>query len=196
MSLEELCQAVESYDTSKAEALSRKLLDEGFDPHEMIAALTETMNKLGDMFSRLEIFLPHLVLAGEVAEPDYLRQCKDLARSLGIGERVIILDRLNDIRSFLQEIDLFVLPSIYEGFARVLMEAAAAGKPIITSDVSGADDAVWDGQSGYILPVNDLSSFVKYISKLLKDKSLSKKMGKKGKFIRKKYCICNVTLQT
>ena len=65
MSLKELCQAVESYDTSKAEALSRKLLDEGVDPHQMIAALTETMNKLGDKFSRLEIFLPHLVLAGE-----------------------------------------------------------------------------------------------------------------------------------
>ncbi|MBC8247639.1 MAG: cobalamin B12-binding domain-containing protein, partial [Deltaproteobacteria bacterium] len=41
------------------------LLDEGFDPHEMISALTETMNKLGEMFSRLEIFLPQLVLAGE-----------------------------------------------------------------------------------------------------------------------------------
>jgi len=65
MSLEELCQAVESYDTSKAEALTRKLLDEGFNPHEMISALTETMNKLGDMFSRLEIFLPQLVLSGE-----------------------------------------------------------------------------------------------------------------------------------
>ena len=65
MSLKELCQAVESYDTSKAEALSRKLLDEGFDPHQMISALTETMNKLGEMFSRLEIFLPQLVLAGE-----------------------------------------------------------------------------------------------------------------------------------
>ena len=65
MSLEALCQAVESYDTSRAEALSRQLLDEGFNPHEMISALTETMNKLGDMFSRLEIFLPQLVLAGE-----------------------------------------------------------------------------------------------------------------------------------
>ena len=65
MSLKELCQAVESYNTSKAEALSRKLLDEGVDPHQMISELTETMNKLGEMFSRLEIFLPQLVLAGE-----------------------------------------------------------------------------------------------------------------------------------
>ena len=65
MSLEALCQAVESYDTTKAEALTRQLLEEGVSPHEMISALTETMNKLGDMFSRLEIFLPQLVLSGE-----------------------------------------------------------------------------------------------------------------------------------
>ena len=65
MSLKELCQVVESGNTSEAEALSRKLLEEGVDPLQMISALTETMNKLGEMFSRLEIFLPGLVLAGE-----------------------------------------------------------------------------------------------------------------------------------
>ncbi len=65
MSFNVLCQAVESGRKSEAEDITRKLLDEGNDPLQMISALTETMNKLGDLFSRLEIFLPQLMLAGE-----------------------------------------------------------------------------------------------------------------------------------
>jgi corrinoid protein of di/trimethylamine methyltransferase len=65
MSFKALCQAVETGNTADAEDLTRKFLDEGKDPLEMIAALTETMNKLGELFEHLEIFLPQLILAGE-----------------------------------------------------------------------------------------------------------------------------------
>ena len=75
MSFEALCQAVESGKTSEAEDITRKLLDEGKEPLEMIDALTETMNKLGALFARLEIFLPQLIIAGEslTAVVDILR---------------------------------------------------------------------------------------------------------------------------
>ncbi len=65
MSFKALCQAVESGNTSEAEDITRKLLDESKEPLEMIAVLTETMNKLGKLFARLEIFLPQLILSGE-----------------------------------------------------------------------------------------------------------------------------------
>ena len=75
MSFEALCQAVESGNTADAQDITRKYLNEGKDPLEIIAALTETMNKLGDLFARLEIFLPQLILAGEAltASVDILR---------------------------------------------------------------------------------------------------------------------------
>jgi corrinoid protein of di/trimethylamine methyltransferase len=75
MSFEALCQAVESGNTREAEDITRILLDEGKEPLEMIAVLTETMNKLGELFARLEIFLPQLILAGEAlkAVVDILR---------------------------------------------------------------------------------------------------------------------------
>ena len=75
MSFQALCQAVEAGNTPDAEDLTRKFLDEGKDPLEMIAALTETMNKLGELFARLEIFLPQLIIAGEslTAVVDILR---------------------------------------------------------------------------------------------------------------------------
>ena len=75
MSFEALCQAVESGNTSEAKDITRKLLDEGSDPLQIIAALTETMNKLGELFARLEIFLPQLMIAGDAltAVVDILR---------------------------------------------------------------------------------------------------------------------------
>lgn len=75
MSFQALCQAVESGNTADAQDITRKYLDEGKDPLEMIAALTETMNKLGDLFARLEIFLPQLILSGGAltASVDILR---------------------------------------------------------------------------------------------------------------------------
>jgi len=65
MSLEQLCRAVESGNTSEGESLARKLLDEGIDAFQAVSALTETMGKVGDRFSRLEIFLPEMMQAGE-----------------------------------------------------------------------------------------------------------------------------------
>jgi corrinoid protein of di/trimethylamine methyltransferase len=75
MSFKALCQAAESGNTADAQDITRKYLNEGKDPLEIIAALTETMNKLGDLFARLEIFLPQLILAGEAltASVDILR---------------------------------------------------------------------------------------------------------------------------
>jgi corrinoid protein of di/trimethylamine methyltransferase len=65
MSLEKLCQAVESGNACEAEDLTRQLLSGGIDPLDIIAALTDTMNKLGELFARLEIFLPQLMIAGD-----------------------------------------------------------------------------------------------------------------------------------
>jgi len=65
MPFKALCKAVESGNTGEAEDIARKLLKEDNDPLQMIAALTETMNKLGELFARLEIFLPQLMLSGE-----------------------------------------------------------------------------------------------------------------------------------
>ncbi len=64
MSLEELGQAVETGDQDKAKLLAQKFVGEGVDLMQMIAALTEVMERVGEKFSRLEIFLPEMVLTG------------------------------------------------------------------------------------------------------------------------------------
>lgn len=65
MSLDDLCKLVEDGEAEDSEALARKLLEEGTDPIQMIEKLTETMNRLGDLFAKLEIYLPEIMLAGD-----------------------------------------------------------------------------------------------------------------------------------
>ncbi len=65
MSVEELCQAVETGDQEKGKTLAQKLVDEGTDPLKIISSLTEVMGRIGEKFARLEIFLPEMMMSGE-----------------------------------------------------------------------------------------------------------------------------------
>lgn len=65
MSLEILSKLVENGEAEESEAMARKLLAEETDPIQMIETLMGTMNRLGDLFAKLEIFLPEIMLAGE-----------------------------------------------------------------------------------------------------------------------------------
>lgn len=65
MSLENLCKLVEDGDADEAKAVTEQLLKDGVNPLEMIDALTKTMAHVGDLFAKLEIFLPEIMLSGE-----------------------------------------------------------------------------------------------------------------------------------
>jgi corrinoid protein of di/trimethylamine methyltransferase len=65
MAFEELCSAVETGDQDKSKVLAQKLVDGGSDPLKIIEALTGVMDRIGERFARLEIFLPEMMMAGE-----------------------------------------------------------------------------------------------------------------------------------
>lgn len=73
---------------------------------------------------------------------------------------------------------IFVLTSHYEGFPRVLMEAAASGLPIVTTAVSGSDEAVLDGRTGFVVPVGDAVAFGERLRRLNDDPALRDRMGR------------------
>ena len=76
--------------------------------------------------------------------------------------------------------DLFVMSSLYEGKARTLVEAACAGKPIVSTAVSGADEVVTDGETGFIVPVRDPAALADRMLRLLRDADLARAMGRRG----------------
>lgn len=109
-------------------------------------------------------------------------QLKSLALKLKISDNALFIGEIpyNKIPSCFKACDIFVLPSIYEGTARVLEEASAAGKPIVTTNVSGAEDVIINGKTGFIVPINDSENLAEKIIYLLKNRELAKKMGKEG----------------
>lgn len=79
-------------------------------------------------------------------------------------------------------VDIMVLPSFYrEGVPRSLIEAAAAGLPIVTTDAPGCRDIVENGVNGILVPVRDSHALAEAIRKLLDDPLLAKRMGEAGR---------------
>ena len=68
MSLEQLDKLVENGEQQESETLVQKMLDEGVDPVQILTTLTATMERVGDQFAKLEIFLPEVMLAGETLQ--------------------------------------------------------------------------------------------------------------------------------
>ncbi len=86
-----------------------------------------------------------------------------------------------NISKTIQKCSIVVLPSYREGFPKILMEAAACGRPIITTNVPGCRDAIIPNKSGLLVPLKDPSFLASEISRLLGDFSLLTSMSKAGR---------------
>ena len=85
-----------------------------------------------------------LVVGGDTAAP-----FKRLAQELGVGDRVIFAGARSDLPAIYPAADAFVLPSLYETFALVCLEAMASGLPVLASPVGGIEDYLHDGVNGF-----------------------------------------------
>lgn len=82
---------------------------------------------------------------------------------------------------------IFVLPSTHESFGLVVLEAMAAGLPVIVSDMVGAKDCIQEGQNGFIFKSGNTSELSNYILKLYTSNKLVQEMGQQSTLIAKKY---------
>ena len=101
-----------------------------------------------------------------------------------VNGKVKFLGWREDIDEIMPIFDMLVLPSLNEGMGRVLVEAMAAGKPVVASRVGGIPDLVRHGETGYLVPPADEKALADGIQKLLDDPGRAKQMGQQGK----EYC--------
>ena len=96
-----------------------------------------------------------------------------------------------DMASILAGCNLFVLPSFYrEGLPKVLLEAAASGRAIVTTDMPGCRDTVEDGKTGIIVPPKDAKAVADAVITLLQDPERRRQMGLAGRELcRKKFAV-------
>lgn len=117
------------------------------------------------------------------------KELKNYVLFSNLGDRIKFLGYRKDIPEILNAVDIFALTSLREGLPRAIMEAIAAGKPIVATNVRGNRDLVVDGVNGYLVPVNDVEATAKAIAKLASNKILRTKMGEEGKKIIRDYAI-------
>ena len=92
------------------------------------------------------------------------------------------LGHRDDVRPVLQEADIVVLPSYYpEGTPRSLLEAAAMGKPIVTTDTVGCRNVVENGINGFLVPARDVKTLADAILELSNSTELRRQMGQAGR---------------
>lgn len=105
-----------------------------------------------------------------------------LARRLRLEEHILWLDAVphEEIPTYFRACDILLLGSRFEGFPRVLMEAAAAGRAIVTTEVSGSTDGVIPNESGFVVAQGDLEGFVAHVVELLQDPEKAAAMGQRG----------------
>jgi len=96
-------------------------------------------------------------------------------------DRIKTLGHRDDVADILAGADLFVLPSIYEGFPGAAIEAMALGLPVVASNVPTLREVVDDGCSGLLVPPRDPVQLAEAMGRVLDDPTLARRLGERGR---------------
>ena len=116
----------------------------------------------------------HLLLAGTGPQRGELTK---LITRVGLKNRVQLLGARRDVPALLETADVFVFPSRTEGLPNALLEAMAAGCPIITTDVPGCRDLIQNEKTGLVVTYKDAPALTEAIFRLLRDRAWAARLG-------------------
>lgn len=116
----------------------------------------------------------HVALVGEGPLRDAIR---DRARDAGVLDRLHFVGSRSDVPAVLADADAFVLPSLWEGLPMALLEAMAAGLPIVATSVAGTRQVLEDGRHGLLVPPGDATSLAAALDHIVRDADLRARLG-------------------
>lgn len=138
--------------------------------------------------------LPHenlcYMICGEGDRREALRRQAEAS-----GIRLLLPGYRYDVREILKIADLFLFPSFHEGLPVSIMEAMAAGLPVVCSDIRGNIDLIRDGENGLLCAPNDADGFAKAISALLCDSALAERMAARSREVVADFSLPRVTCE-
>ncbi len=146
----------------------------------------ETLIKSFNKISNENVFL---IIVGKGDQKKYL---EELVKKLNLSKKVIFTGERNDVERFYRIADLFVLPSTYEGFGLVYLEAMACGIPCIALKpdypriIIASNEVIDDGVTGLLADPYSLDSLVEKIDKILSDDNLKNKLGRNARRVCEK----------
>jgi glycosyltransferase involved in cell wall biosynthesis len=111
-----------------------------------------------------------------------------------VDARVRFLGYRKDVALILAASDVFALPSLWEGMSNAVLEAMAAGKPVVATAVDGAVDQVLPGESGLLVPPGDADALAQALLDLARDPRKAQEMGIKGRErVRREFSLDRMT---
>jgi glycosyltransferase involved in cell wall biosynthesis len=99
----------------------------------------------------------------------YRAELEALVRARGLVDQVRFHGNRSDADAFLDSIDLFVLPSFYEGFPMSILEAMARGTPVLSSAVNGVPEMVTEGRTGFLFPAGNVPALARALKRIVEE---------------------------
>lgn len=156
-----------------------------------LKALAHVKSILGDKQKIKALFIGN-------ENPKFKRKLVNFIRDNDLQDLCLFLGPRDDIPVIMNSIDVLVLPSLYEGFPNVILEAWAAGKPVIASDVSDLPLIIENGQDGYVFKCNDHKELAKKLIKIVEISNEERAaIGKRGRQkVMRKFTIKRMVEET
>ncbi|MCK5822385.1 MAG: glycosyltransferase family 4 protein [Bacteroidales bacterium] len=134
-----------------------------------------------------------LLIAGDGELNNELRT---YAKKLKVENEVVFLGFVENIKSFMNSIDVFLLTSLWEGFGYVIVEAMACNKPTVAFNVSSNPEIIADNETGFLIDDFNIDEFTSKIELLINDNELREKFGNKAReIVEKRFEIENTVKQ-
>jgi glycosyltransferase involved in cell wall biosynthesis len=134
----------------------------------------------------------HFVIVGDGVEAQALRQ---QASDLGLASRVIFTGQRKDVEALISAMDLFACSSRWEGLSTVLMEAMAAGVPIVATDIPGNRELLRDGENAWLVPTENAMALAVGLRKALQSPDVCREFAHQAQADVQKFGIEAVATQ-
>lgn len=153
-----------SYDVPVIGTIGRLTFQKGY------RYLIEALSKIKERFQGIILLI--------VGDGLMKQELQNYASTLGLNKNVIFTGYRRDIPALLAAMDVFVLPSLWEGLPNALLEAMGAGKPIIATDIPPIREVINSEKSGILIPPKDSNTLASSIKSLLVNKTFALTLGK------------------
>lgn len=164
------------------------------EPLKGIDTLIRAMKQVADRLPNGQRGLSLAIIGGDAGEDPVgltaeMRRLRALREELGLGEMVTFLgSRSQEILPlYYAAADVVVMPSHYESFGMVALEAMACGTPVIASRVGGLQFTVRDGITGFHFPARDVDALADRLTQILTDKALRERLGRQASAVAQSY---------
>jgi glycosyltransferase involved in cell wall biosynthesis len=130
-----------------------------------------------------------------IGDGDDRQMLEDFALKNGTKDRFEFLGQVDEVYPLLKRMDLFVLPSRWEGFPTVILESMVCGIPVIASNIPGTDELIEDQVTGWLVPVENSEEIIDAVANAMNNDQLRERVIRNAKSLVEKYTFAQIANQ-